>query len=199
MLRVALTGGIATGKSHVLVRFAARNVPTIDADLIARDVVRPGRPAWAALRAQFGAEVFTASGDLDRKRLASRVFDDAAARADLEAIVHPHVRSAIDVWFQDLERSGTTRLALADIPLLFETDRATDFDRVIVTSCDTDTQLTRLVERDGLSKDDGRRRLAAQLSTAVKTAQADFVIYTDGSFAETERQVEDAYRALCQQ
>ncbi len=196
MLRVALTGGIATGKSHVLSRFAARDVPTVDADLIARDVVRPGRPAAAALRSRFGAEMFAASGELDRKRLASRVFDDAAARADLEAIVHPHVRAAIDVWFQDLDRDGTTRVAIADIPLLFETDRASDFDRVIVTSCDTATQLGRLVKRDGLSEDDGRRRLAAQLATSLKTARADFVIHTGGSIDETNRQVEEVYRTL---
>ena len=195
MLRVALTGGIATGKSNVLARFAARGVPTVDADRLAREVVEPGRAAWTALRARFDPALFTPDGALDRRRVAALVFDDAAARADLEAIVHPHVRAAIDEWFE--RRAATSApFGIADIPLLFETDRAGEFDRVIVTACDAATQLTRLAQRDGLSPDAGRKRLAAQLPTAVKAARADFVVWTGGSFDESERQVESVYRAL---
>ena len=196
MLRVALTGGIATGKSHVRARFAARGIPTVDADRLAREVVEPGRPAWTALRSRFDPALFTPDGALDRQRVAALVFDDAAARADLEAIVHPHVRAAIDEWFERLAAAGTAPFGIADIPLLFETDRAGEFDRVIVTACDAATQLTRLAQRDRLSSDAGRKRLAAQLPTAVKAAGADFVVQTGGSFDDTDRQVESIYRAL---
>ncbi len=196
MLRVALTGGIATGKSHVRARFAARGIPTVDADRLAREVVQPGRPAWTALRTRFDPALFTPDGALDRRRVAALVFDDAAARADLEAIVHPHVRAAIDEWFERLAAAGTAPFGIADIPLLFETDRAGEFDRVIVTACNAATQLARLAQRDRLSSDAGRKRLTAQLPTAVKAAGADFVVQTGGSFDDTDRQVESIYCAL---
>ena len=196
MLQVALTGGIATGKSHVLERFAANHVPTVDADRIARDVVRSGEPAWSAIRARFGSDVFAGDGRLDRQRLATRVFADPAARANLETIVHPHVRRAIDAWFQQVAHDGDGPFAVADIPLLFETHRAEDFDRVVVTACDQDTQLRRLMERDEFSEDDAQRRLAAQLPTAHKVARADFVVQTGGPFEETDRQVDAICRAL---
>ena len=196
MERVALTGGIATGKSHVLERFAARHIPTVDADRIARDVVRPGRPAWTAIRERFGSGVFTSEGELDRRQLAATVFDDARARTDLEAIVHPYVRSAIAQWFERCERDVAARFAVADIPLLFETAQASSYDRVIVTACTTETQVRRLMERDGLSAEDAHKRLAAQLPTADKVAQADFVIRTDGPYEDTDRQVEDVCQTL---
>ena len=196
MQRVALTGGIATGKSYVLSRFAARGVPTIDADVVAREVVEPGQPAWRALRARFGAALFGRAGKLDRARLAARVFDDDDARADLEAIVHPPVRAAIDDWFLRPVAARPAAFGIACIPLLYETGRANAFDRVIVTACDEATQLARLAARDGLSADAGRKRLAAQLPTGVKTAGADFVIRTGGSYDETDRQVERIYREL---
>ena len=196
MLRVALTGGIATGKSHVRARFAARGVPTVDADRLAREVVEPGRPAWTALRNRFDPALFTPDGALDRRRVAALVFDDAAARAALEAIVHPHVRAAIDEWFERVATSSAAPFGIADIPLLFETERAAEFDRVIVTACDAATQLARLAQRDRLSPDEGRKRLAAQLPTAVKAARADFVVRTGGSFDDTDRQVESIYRVL---
>ncbi len=196
MVRVALTGGIATGKSYVLARFADHDVPTVDADVVARDVVRPGRPAWTALRRRFGPDMFAEDGALDRKRLASHAFDDPVARADLEAIVHPHVRSAIDDWFRAVSTDSEATFAIAGIPLLFETNRAGHFDRIIVTACDRATQLSRLMTRDTLSEEEGLKRLAAQLPTTVKTSGADFVIHTDGSFDDTTRQVDDVFRAL---
>ena len=196
MKRVALTGGIATGKSYVLARFAARGVPTIDADIVAREVVEPGRPAWRALQARFGPGLFGPGGKLDRARLAARVFADDDARANLEAIVHPPVRAAIDDWFRGPPADGPATFGIACIPLLFETGRQAEFERVIVTACDAPTQIARLAARDGLSPDDGRKRLAAQLPTSVKTAGADYVIRTDGSLDETDRQVERIYREL---
>src|SRR4051794_27338455 len=117
-VRVGLTGGIATGKSFALSRFAALGVPVIDADALAREVVSPGEPALDAVRARFGGAVITEQGTLDRAALARVVFRDRAARSDLEAIIHPVVYRRISEWFSALPL--TTSLAIADIPLLFE-------------------------------------------------------------------------------
>ncbi len=197
MLRVALTGGLATGKSYAVRLLEARGVPTIDADQLARAVVEPGRPAHAAIRRRFGDGVLQAGGAIDRVRLGAIVFRDAAARADLEAIVHPPVRRAIDDWFSARVRAhATPPFAVADIPLLFETGRDGEFDRVIVVACAPEKQIARVVARDGLSEAEARQRLAAQLPIADKVARADLIITTDGSFHETARQVDDLCRAL---
>ena len=196
MLRVALTGGIATGKSHVLRLLGARGVPTIDADRLAREVVMPGQPAWHALRKRFGFGICREDGSIDRPRLGATVFADNAARADLESIVHPPVRKAIANWFDDRATEACLQFAIADIPLLFETGRAAEYDRVIVTACRPETQLTRVMDRNGLSEDDARKRLAAQLPIDDKVAQADFIIRTDGSFVETEGWVDEISAAL---
>ena len=124
MLRVALTGGIGTGKSHVVRLLRRRAVPTIDADQLARAAVQPGQPATEALRARFEPGIFAADGSLDRPRLGRLVFADAAARAELEARVHPPVRRAIDAWFGRCAACTRAPFAIADIPLLFETARA---------------------------------------------------------------------------
>lgn len=193
--RVALTGGIATGKSYVLGRFASRNVPTIDADLIAHDVMRAGQPAAEEIRRRFGDDVFDADQEIDRQRLAARVFDDAAERKTLEAIVHPLVREAINQWFKQVEGEDRSPFAIADIPLLFETGRQQGFDRIVVTSCPLGVQLNRLLARS-MTENDARKRIAAQLPTGEKVSGADFTILTDGSFEDTDRKIEAVYTAL---
>jgi dephospho-CoA kinase len=193
-LRVALTGGIATGKSTCLDRFEAAGVPVIDADQLARDAVAPGTPGLAAVRARFGHEVITASGSLDRGHLARIVFADAASRADLEAIVHPFVFAGISEWFAQQARSpAEPGFAVADVPLLYETGHQDDFDRVIVVACTPEQQVARLVARDALTEAEARQRLAAQWPIDTKRALADYVIDTSGTREETERQV-DAFR-----
>lgn len=194
MLRVGLTGGIATGKSHCLSRFAALGVPVIDADLLARDAVAPGSPGLAQVRARFGPSVMLADGSLDRAALAAIVFSDPAARADLESIVHPEVYRRISEWFAN--QPAGTRLAIADIPLLFETGHEHDFDAVIVCACDPDEQQRRLMERDGLSAAEAEARLAAQWPILEKVRRADYVIRTDGTFASTDAQVTSVWRRL---
>ena len=189
MLTVALTGGIGTGKSHVLGLLRDRGVPTIDADQIAHAVVAPGEPAHQAILTRFGPEVVEAGGTLDRTRLGAIVFGDAAARADLERIVHPLVRAAIDDWFRALA-GAAARFAVADIPLLYETGRDGEFDQVIVVACAPETQMTRVMARDGVSEREARQRLEAQLPIADKTARTELVITTDGTFDETRRQVD---------
>jgi dephospho-CoA kinase len=194
MLRVALTGGIATGKSYCLARFASFGVPVIDADQLARDAVAPGSRALDEVTARFGPAILRSDGALDRASLGRIVFNDRAARADLEAIVHPEVYRRISEWLATLP--PRTRVAIADIPLLFETGHTHDFDRVVVVACDPREQLRRIIARDGLSERDARARLDSQWPIEEKEARADYVINTDGSVADTDSQVRTVYELL---
>ena len=150
--------------------------------------------ATAAIAARFGSEVLAPDGAVDRAKLGPIVFADASARRELEAIVHPAVYRAITAGLRGFELIGGDKFAVVDIPLLFETGAAKKFDRVVVTSCRLETQVARLRGR-GLSDDAVQQRLAAQWPLDKKVAGADYVISTDGTFAETERQVD----AICQQ
>lgn len=195
MLKVALTGGIATGKTYCLARFAALGVPVIDADRLARDAVTPGSPGLAAVIARFGREALAPDGTLDRSRLAARVFADPVARRDLEAIIHPIVYESIMAWGAGLAAGGEP-IGLADVPLLFETGHATSFDRVVVAACPAEMQVQRLAARNGLGEADARRRLAAQWPIDEKRRAADYVIDTGGTFEESDRQIDEVWRAL---
>lgn len=196
MLKVALTGGIATGKSHVREQFEALGVPTIDADFLARDAVLPSSPALHAIVERFGRGILSPDGTLNRRALAGLVFSDAEARTDLEAIIHPAVYVAIAAWFARLAARGAPSIAIADIPLLYETQHAAAFDRVVVAACDDSTQLARVMERDGLTEAEARQRIAAQLPLADKVRHADYVIDTNGTFEHTHHQVGDVLRQL---
>jgi dephospho-CoA kinase len=195
--RIALTGGIATGKSHVRARFEALGVPTIDSDVLARQAVEPGTPGIAAVVREFGADMLDAAGALDRKKLAAVVFADPARRRVLEAIIHPAVRAATDAWFGALDPA--IPFAIADIPLLYETGRDQDFDAVVVTAAEPQEQLRRVMARDGLDETAARQRIASQLPIAVKVARADYVIRTDGTFEDTERQVKEVIERLLEE
>jgi dephospho-CoA kinase len=189
LIRVALTGGIATGKSYCLRRFAALGVPVIDADVLAREVLRPGTPGFAAVVRRFGSEVLI-DGSLDRAALGRIVFRDADARAALEAIVHPPVYAAIEAWFARGADAPHAAFAIADIPLLYETGHDRDVDRVIVAACDRELQRSRLVARSGLSAAEADARLSAQWPIEEKRRRADYVIDTGGTTIETNAQVE---------
>jgi len=200
VLRVALTGGIATGKSYCLSRFAQLGVPVVDADQIARDVVKAGSPAFEAIIKRFGPAVRRTDGELDRHALATVVFSDAAARSDLEAIVHPAVYAAIDAWFESLSPrrprgQRPTLVAIADIPLLYETGREVDFDRVVVAACSAAQQMERLVQR-GHALAEATARLSAQLPIGEKVRRANYVIDTSGTMEETDRQVDRVHAEL---
>jgi len=186
--RVALTGGIATGKSHVRARFEALGVPTIDSDVLAREAVAPGTSGLAAVVTRFGEGLLHSDGTLDREALAKIVFADPEARMALEVIIHPDVRRAIDEWFAALD-ADRCLYAIADIPLLYEVGRAPDFNAVIVVACDFDTQVRRVMKRDRVSEVDARQRIAAQLPINQKVRRADYVIRTDGMLDDTDRQV----------
>lgn len=193
MVKVALTGGIATGKSHVLEVLRRYGIPCLDADTLAHGVMAAGTEAAHAIGARFG-DVLTPEGAVDRRKLGPLVFADPEAREALEAIVHPAVYRAIQAGLRAFELIGA-QLAVVDIPLLYETGRAGDFDGVIATVCAPDTQRERLKAR-GLAEVQIDQRLEAQLPAAEKAARADIVISTEGTFEETERQVAEALTKL---
>ena len=192
--RIALTGGIATGKSYVAGKIREAGVPIVDADVLSREVVAPGTPGLAAVRKRFGPDSVRRDGTMDRVRMAQIVFKDKRARLDLEAIIHPAVQKAIDEFFATLPKR--TPFAVADIPLLFETGRETQFNAVVVVACPRGMQLQRLMERNKLSKDDAERRLNAQLPIEKKLEKATHVIRTDGTFEDTDRQVAELIEKL---
>ena len=195
MKRVGLTGGIATGKSHVRAVFEALGVPTIDADVLAHKAVAPGSAAFEAVKARFGPSVLDSAGGLDRRKLGSVVFADPQARKDLEGIIHPEVVEAIDRWFSSLD-ARVHPFAIADVPLLYEAGRERDYDVVIATAGELPTQIRRVMARDGISEGEAKQRIAAQLPIEEKVRRADHVIRTDGLLASTNAQVHEVYKRL---
>ncbi|HUH00231.1 MAG TPA: dephospho-CoA kinase [Gammaproteobacteria bacterium] len=174
--RVGLTGGIASGKSTVARLFAARGVPVIDLDLVAREVVEPGEPALAAIADAFGPEMLDAEGRLDRAALRARVFSDDAARKRLEALLHPLILAA---GVREAEaREGPYQVIVA--PLLVEFGLTGWVDRVLVVDCPEETQLERLLARDGGNAAIAQAILATQATRQQRLAEADDVIVNDG-------------------
>lgn len=195
MKRVALTGGIATGKSYVLDQFRRLGVPCLDADELAHGVTGTGTEGTRAIAERFGPGILAADGSVDRRAMAAIVFADPTARRALEAIVHPAVYRAITAGLRGFELIGGSPLAVVDIPLLYETGQEGDFDRVIVTVCPRPVQLARLLQR-GMTEAEAEQRLAAQMPAAEKAARGDLVIRTDGTPAETDARVEEVLRDL---
>jgi dephospho-CoA kinase len=157
-------------------------------------VVIVGSSGLAAIVAAFGTGVLAADGSLDRPALGRIIFADGKARAALEAIIHPEVYRRIRVWFANLP-SGIA-VAIADIPLVFETGHNHDFDAVVVAACAPEIELRRVIDRDRLSDTDARARIAAQWPIDEKVRRATHVIWTDRGFSETDRQVEDVISRL---
>ena len=193
--KLALTGGIATGKSYARQRFEELGIPTVDADEIARKLPRRHSEALEAIVRRFGPAILNRNGTLNRRALAAVVFANPDARHDLEAILHPAVYRAIQAWFEHLELLGRHRIGLADIPLLYETGRHAGFDKVIVTWCPEEMQMARMLDR-GMTEPEAQQRMAAQLPSAEKKARADYVIDTSGSKEDTNRQIDAIFDQL---
>lgn len=184
-MRIALTGGIATGKSVVARLLEAHGFPVIDTDQVARDVVAPGTEGLAAVVGRFGAGVRRDDGALDRPALAAIVFADPAARRDLEGLLHPRIRRAVEAFFAE---RPADQASVAEIPLAYEAGWGATFDVVVVVACHPDTQRARLMARDGLGAEAAGQRLAAQWPIADKVRLADAVVMTDGDMASTVAQ-----------
>ena len=195
-LLVGLTGGIATGKSTVSAMFAHLGAKVVDADQLAREVVMPGQPAHAEIVKAFGPDVLQADGQLDRKRLGALVFADAERRRRLEQITHPAIRVRQQRILSVYEEEVFEGIVIWDVALLIETGGAKGMDKVVVVAADPDTELARLMARDGFSEEEARRRIGSQMPIAEKAKLADYVIDNSGTRAETERRVREVYRAL---
>jgi dephospho-CoA kinase len=193
--RVALTGGIASGKSTVASLFAELGVPVIDTDVIAREVVEPGQPALAAAVAAFGSEVLGSDGRLDRRRLREQIFADAGARQRLNAILHPAIRAEME---RQSEAAGGDYQLLV-IPLLTEGGRRDHIDRVLLVDVPEALQVERLMMRDGVSREQAVASLNAQATRAERLAMADDVLRNSGQPDELRDRVAELhgkYRAL---
>lgn len=195
VLIVGLTGGVASGKTLVEGQFRALAVPVIDADQVARDVVAPGQPALAAIRKQFGAEMLTADGQLDRRRMRALVFADEAARRRLEAITHPAIRDRLRQWRDGLDAP----YGVLSAAIMVESGLGGLADRILVVDAPESLQLARLMQRDEIAETLARGMIAAQASRAERLARAHDVLRNDGDAALVEaavRRLHQHYLAL---
>ena len=195
MLRVALTGGIGTGKSAVLVALAELGAPVLDADPIAHAVMARGTAGAAAVRMRFGEQVLLPDGNIDRRKLGQIVFGDDQARRDLEAIIHPEVYRTIQRWMHAQAARGSV-LAVAEIQLLFEIGKAGDFDRIVVVACSPETQVRRVMRRSKLPESEVRQRVAAQMPLDEKVRRASYVIWTEGTLDDTRIRTAAVWQSL---
>lgn len=192
-LRVALTGGIGSGKSTVSRLLASYGAVVIDADALAREVVAPGTPGLAAVLAEFGPELLTAEGTLDRPALGALVFADPAARARLEVIVHPLVRGRAAELEADADADA---VVVHDIPLLVETGQQDKYDVVLVVDAPAEVQRDRLTALRDMAAEEADRRIAAQAGRDERLAAADHVIGNDGTLDDLESRVAEVWKAL---
>jgi dephospho-CoA kinase len=197
MLRVGLTGGLASGKSTVAAFFRELGAFHVDADRIAHELLAPGGAAERDVIGRFGARILGADGAIDRKALAAIVFTDPRALADLNALVHPRVRAEISRRIAENESGASPApVALVDAALLVENGIHHDLDALVVVSCNEETQIARAVARGGLTAGEAAARVGAQAPLAQKLAAADFVIDNEGATHETKRQVRGVWDEL---
>jgi dephospho-CoA kinase len=196
VIRVGLTGGIATGKSTVSAIFKHAGAKIIDADQIARNIVQKGLPAWQKIVAHFGPRVLMADGQINRAILADVVFNDPVQKRHLNAIVHPHVRRKSEELMQQLEKAESHGVVVLDVPLLYEVGMDKDLDKTIVVYVPEPVQLKRLMERDGLSEQSAKVRIHAQMPIEEKRHRADIVIDNSGSPEATQAAALEVYRCL---
>ncbi|MFJ6889083.1 dephospho-CoA kinase [Streptomyces californicus] len=193
MLKVGLTGGIGAGKSEVSRLLVERGAVLIDSDRIAREVVEPGTPGLAAVVEEFGPDILTAEGTLDRPALGALVFADDQWRAALNAIVHPLVGARA----AELERAAPEdAVVVHDVPLLTENGLAPFYDLVVVVDASAETQLDRLVTLRGMTESDARARMAAQATREERRAVADLVVDNDGTHEALVEQVDAVWDEL---
>ena len=194
-LRIGLTGGVASGKSTVAAALRAHGAAVVDADTIARDVVRPDGPAYQGIVDAFGPSVVGPDGALDRTALAARIFADEGARRRLNALTHPHIRRRMADEAARLTASGPPVIVF-DIPLLLDTTDGRDLalDGIVVVYADPETRVRRMIARDGFSDEEARRRLAAQVRLEDKVPRGNWIIDNSRSPEETRAQVDQLWR-----
>lgn len=193
-MNIGLTGGIACGKSTVSRLLASRGAIVIDADILAREVVEPGAPALAEVVRVFGPDMLSGDGTLNRKQLGRVVFENDAKRKQLEELLHPAIIQLLQERMAEAERLQPDKLVVADVPLLYEAQMEDLFQEVLVVAVDREIQLERLMQRDGLNREEAEQRIDAQMPLEWKKEWADVVIDNSGTPEETERQVEQYLR-----
>lgn len=196
MVVAGLTGGIATGKSTVTSMFASYGAEVIDADRIAREVVRKDMPAWQRIKEHFGHKVFLEDGQIDREYLGSIIFGDTEKKELLNSIVHPAVFSQIDERLKELKSKAYDSVVICDIPLLIETGMYRDFEDIILVYVPEHIQIERLKARDGISRKEALRKIRSQMSIEEKKQYATMVIDNSGPPEVTAEKATETFRLL---
>ena len=196
VLRVGLTGGIATGKSTVARIFQTLGATVLDADEIAHRMIKKDAPAYDKVVEAFGSGVLREDGSIDRGHLGRVVFSDPSSRARLESILHPLIRSEEESLVATLTAIGQGRIAVTNAALLIETGVHRDYQRIVVTHCEPEVQIDRVMKRDDLTRDEARVRIDAQMPTEEKTRLAHYTINTSFGFQATESRSREVFRHL---
>ena len=196
MTVVALTGGIAAGKTTVTDILSARGARVIDADILARQAVQPGSPALQGIQEKFGADVLDSTGSLNREALGKLIFHDPDAREALNAIVHPRVRELYEAELSAIQAETPDAVVVYAVPLLAEARSVSEFDAVIVAHAPEEVRLARLQEHRGFSEEDARARVGSQVSDEARLAMADSVVDCSGSLEETRSVAHELFDEL---
>ena len=196
MTVVALTGGVAAGKTTVTDILSARGARVIDADILARAAVQPGSPALQGIQEKFGADVLDSTGSLNREALGKLIFHDPDARESLNAIVHPRVRELYDAELSAIQAETPDAVVVYAVPLLAEARSVSEFDAVIVAHAPEEVRLARLQEHRGFSEEDARARVGSQVSDEARLAMADSVVDCSGSLEETRSAAHELFDEL---
>ena len=196
MLIVGLTGGIASGKSTIADMFKREGAYIIDIDMISRDVVKPGKPAWQDVIHIFGKEVLNEDQTLNRKKVGDIVFSDAEKRKKLEEIIHPKITAETLMKINEIAKKDNQAIVIIDIPLLIETDKQDTVNKVVLVYTSPQGQIERLVKRDGLSLEDAHKRLASQMPIENKKKYAHYIINNEEPLKEVQKRVKEIFREL---
>jgi dephospho-CoA kinase len=195
MLRIGLTGGIASGKSTVASMLRDLDCPVLAADALGHELLEPGQTAYAEVVREFGIDILDSYGNVDRTALGEIVFADEERREKLNGILHPRIREIIEKWFTALDQPGGPELAIVEAALIIEAGFNQNLNKLIVCWCRRAQQVERLLER-GLTEEQALQRIAAQMSMEEKRSLADETIDCSGTIEETERAVEHAVKRL---
>ncbi len=196
MITAGLTGSIASGKSSVCSVFERLGAAVVDADLIAKEIVKHGGDGWRSVVNSFGDEILLADGNIDRVKLGSFIFSDKKARAELDNCLHPLIISKLMSEVHELKKSAEYPVVIADVPLLIECGIQKDFDKLILVYSDRETQIKRLIKRNNLTLSEADQRVSSQMDIEEKRKFAHIIIDNCGSLEELEKSVREIYFTL---